>query len=84
MSIAFSKLAIRQMRTGNISDIPKDLIRKSEMYLDRLESVMTDDGRAPELYIAGGHNSNIPLAWAQSLYVVARQSLNWLYEKLEM
>ncbi len=84
LSIAFSKLAIRQMRTGDISDIPKDLIEKSEMYLDRLESVMTDDGRVPELYTAGGRNSNIPLAWAQSLYVVARQSLNWLYEKLEM
>lgn len=64
LSIAFSKLAIRQMRTGDISDIPKDLIEKSEMYLDRLESVMTDDGRVPELYIAGGHNFNIPLAWA--------------------
>lgn len=41
---------------------------------------MTEDGKAPELYTDGKTNWNVPLAWAQSFYIVARQSLNWVYE----
>jgi phosphorylase kinase alpha/beta subunit len=84
LSIAYSKLAYRTIRLGEIFGPPVGFIEKAEYYLGKIENVMTDDGKAPELYSGGGGemNWNVPLAWAQSLYVVARQNLNWVYEKL--
>ncbi|MBE7415421.1 MAG: hypothetical protein HS130_09435 [Deltaproteobacteria bacterium] len=61
-----------------------EYIEKSEHYLRRLESVMTPEGQVPELYTDGRPNYNVPLAWAQSFYVVARQNLNRLHEKLNL
>jgi hypothetical protein len=82
LSIVFSKLAIRTMRVGSIFEAPAGFIEKAEYYLERFENVMTDDGKAPELYRRGKMNRNVPLAWAQSLYVVARQNLNRVYEEM--
>ena len=36
---------------------------------------MTTDGRIPELFTGGQPNHNVPLGWAQSLYIVAKLSL---------
>jgi phosphorylase kinase alpha/beta subunit len=83
LSIVYSKLALRSIRTGNIFGPPAKFVERSEYYLERMEKVMTDDGKAPELYHNGQMNWNVPLAWAQSLYVVARQNLNWVHEELE-
>lgn len=83
LSIVYSKLALRAMKMGSIFGPPSEYIHKAELYLERLEAVMTDDGLVPELYTGEGKNWNVPLAWAQSLYVVARQDLIWVFEKLE-
>lgn len=82
LSIAYSKMAIKALKMGTIFGPPTELIEKAEDYLSRLESVMTDDGKVPELYTGDKHNWNVPLAWAQSFYIVARQSLSRVYEKL--
>ncbi|WKZ33496.1 MAG: glycoside hydrolase family 15 protein [Thermodesulfobacteriota bacterium] len=84
LSIAYSQLAIKALRLGEIFSPPVEYIEKSEHYLRRLESVMTPEGQVPELYTAGRPNYNVPLAWAQSFYVVARQNLNRLHEKLNL
>ncbi|OGP28219.1 MAG: hypothetical protein A2022_08495 [Deltaproteobacteria bacterium GWF2_42_12] len=84
LSIAYSKLAQYSIKGRNIFGKPQEQIEKAEYYLERLESVMTEDGKVPELYCNGETNWNIPLAWAQSFYVVARQNLNWVYEMREL
>jgi phosphorylase kinase alpha/beta subunit len=83
LSIVYSKLALRAIRMGDIFGAPNRFIEKAEYYIERIEKVMTDDGKTPELYSGGKMNWNVPLAWAQSLYVVARQNLNWVYEEME-
>lgn len=82
LSIVYSKMAVKALKMGSIFGPPTGLIEKAERYLDMCESVMTEDGRVPELYTGGKSNWNVPLAWAQSFYIVARQSLNRVYEKL--
>ena len=82
LSIVYSKLALKAVRMGGLLETPEEMVEKSEMYLQMTESVMSDDGRVPELYTAGSPNWNLPLAWAQSFYIVARQSLARVYEKM--
>lgn len=82
LSIVYSNMAVKALKMGSIFHPPAEHIQKAEMYLDRLESVMTEDGMVPELYTGGKPNHNLPLAWAQSFYIVARQNLNRVYEKL--
>ncbi|MBI5562183.1 MAG: hypothetical protein HY894_04930 [Deltaproteobacteria bacterium] len=82
LSIVYSKLALKSLRMGGLLQSPEALVEKSEEYLRRVEAVMTDDGRVPELYTGGEANWNLPLAWAQSFYVVARQSLARAREKM--
>lgn len=83
LSIVYSKMAVKALKMGTIFGPPVELIEKSEDYLMRCESVMTEDGKVPELYTGGEPNWNLPLAWAQSFYIVARQHLNRVYEKLQ-
>jgi phosphorylase kinase alpha/beta subunit len=84
LSIAYSKLAMRCMRKGEILiGTPHELVAKAKDYLDRLEVVMTDDGMVPELYKAGEMNWNVPLAWAQSFYVVASQCITRVHEMMD-
>jgi phosphorylase kinase alpha/beta subunit len=75
LSIVYSKLASRSISVGKLLGSPEEFINKSQEYLDRLEAVMTDDGKVPELYCGEHMNPNVPLAWAQSFYIVARQNL---------
>ncbi|MBI5886914.1 MAG: hypothetical protein HZB85_10095 [Deltaproteobacteria bacterium] len=82
LSIVYSKLALKAVRLGGLLETPERLVEKSEMYLRMTESVMSEDGRVPELYTAGRPNWNLPLAWAQSFYIVARQSLARVHEKM--
>ncbi|MCK5236884.1 MAG: hypothetical protein KAR06_07860 [Deltaproteobacteria bacterium] len=84
LSIVYSKLAMKTFRVGELFlGTSEELIDKSSEYLRRLESTMTEDGRVPELYTNGEMNYNIPLAWAQSLYVVASQSLKRVLEAVD-
>ena len=48
-------------------------LEKAKHYLDKTRAVMTDDQKLPELYYANssGPNENVPLGWAESLFVVA-------------
>ena len=81
LSIVYSKLAYRAIgRMGSAFGKPTELIEKARYYLSRLEDVMSPDGKVPELYSGGRMNWNLPLAWAQSFYVIASQSLERIYE----
>ncbi len=82
LSIVYSQLAIKALKMGAIFGPPLEYIERAEQYLKRLEQVMTSEGLVPELYTAGRPNYNVPLAWAQSFYVVARQNLNRVHEKM--
>lgn len=46
---------------------------KYHFYLNKARNAMNNNGELPELYFGGTskHNENTPLAWAQSLYIVA-------------
>jgi GH15 family glucan-1,4-alpha-glucosidase len=50
---------------------------KAKYYLDKLESVMDQDGNLPELYYSKTDipNENNPLGWSQSLYIVAKEQI---------
>ena len=84
LSIIYSKMAQKIVKTGTDAVInpPCDFIEKSEEYLRMCEAVMTEDGKVPELYTEEKPNHNLPLAWAQSLYVVARQNINSARKRL--
>ncbi|MDH4226607.1 MAG: glycoside hydrolase family 15 protein [Deltaproteobacteria bacterium] len=76
LSIVHSKLAMKAFTLGAVFGTHKEHVEKATWYIDKLEAVMTPDGRVPELYSGGEMNWNCPLAWAQSFYIVARQSLS--------
>jgi len=46
---------------------------KAKMYLEKAKKIVTKDGTIPELYFANDNkfNGNIPLAWAESFFIVA-------------
>jgi phosphorylase kinase alpha/beta subunit len=64
-TMGFPWLAIIYARRGDTE--------KAKMYLEKTEKVLTPDKKLPELYFSNDNkpNENIPLAWAESLYVVA-------------
>ncbi len=47
---------------------------RAREYFRKAESVVTKDGLLPELYYSNSerYNENVPLAWSESLYVVAK------------
>ncbi len=53
----------------------------AEEYLAKAEAVLTPEGKMPELYYSNNDkpNENIPLAWAESLLIVAKIKLNHVY-----
>ncbi len=73
---------VKAIEMGAVFSPLSEYMDKAGMYLNMLEAVMTDDGMVPELYTAGKPNWNVPLAWAQSFYIVARQNLSRACEKL--
>lgn len=83
LSIVYSKMAKKSLKMGAIFAPPTEYIEKSRMYIEKLEATMTDDGKVPELYSGGKPNWNLPLAWAQSFYIVARQNLHRVCEKIK-
>lgn len=64
-TMGFPWLAIIYARRGDME--------KAKMYLEKTEKVFTAEHKLPELYFSNSDkpNENIPLAWAESLYVVA-------------
>ncbi len=58
-------------------------LEKAKYYLEKTEKVLTTDQKLPELYFSNSEkpNENIPLAWAESLYVVALLELEKLEKK---
>jgi phosphorylase kinase alpha/beta subunit len=55
-------------------------IEKAQEYIKRTEDVMLEDGSLPELYFANSnkYNGNTPLGWANSMYILAKESLEEL------
>jgi hypothetical protein len=70
-------VAERILQVGSEVAIPRiaDHAVRAQHHLTHLEEVATPDGRIAELYTAGKANHNLPLGWAQSLYIVAKLSL---------
>ncbi len=66
----FGFLSLGYMNLGNVE--------KAKYYLDRLESIMLEDGSVPELYYSGSdkYNVNTPLGWANSMYILAKERMN--------
>jgi len=81
LSIVYSQMAVKALESGAVFSPLADYIEKAEMYLKKLESVMNDEGMVPELFTAGKPNWNVPLAWAQSFYIVACQNMGRVWEK---
>lgn len=69
----YSFMALALMKIGEFI--------KAKTYIDKVESVMLDDGRLPELYFAGNYkdekgnnyNGNTPLIWSNAMYVQAKE-----------
>ncbi len=53
---------------------------RAEAYLERARQTMTDAGAIPELYFSHTDkpNDNIPLGWAESMYVIALEKVRGL------
>ena len=49
-------------------------MEKAREYIKKAETIVTREGLLPELYFSNSerYNENVPLAWSESLYVVAR------------
>ncbi|MEK6874781.1 MAG: glycoside hydrolase family 15 protein [Nanoarchaeota archaeon] len=64
--MGFAWLAMIYKLCGNVE--------KYKYYLTKTGSMMNQLGELPELYMvrSGMHNENVPLAWAQSLHMVAQ------------
>ncbi len=75
LSIAYAKLMAQSMRVGASQATLERYLERARHHLQHLEEIVTPDGRIPELYTGGQPNHNVPLGWAQSLYVVAKLSL---------
>jgi phosphorylase kinase alpha/beta subunit len=78
LSIAYSKLVAQAARTGAPRATIDRFLERAKMHLSHAEEVATPDGRIAELFTGGKANHNLPLGWAQSLYVVAKLSLRRL------
>lgn len=64
-TFGFPWLAIIYKRRGNLE--------KARHYLEKAKSTRSVDEKIPELYFSNSdaHNENVPLGWAESLFVVA-------------
>ena len=69
-------------RTGAPRATIERFLERAKLHLAHLEEVATSDGRIAELFTGGKANHNLPLGWAQSLYVVAKLSLRRLSAEL--
>ena len=75
LSIAYSKMLAQAMRVGASRATVERYLERASKHLGHLEEVATPDGRIAELFTGGKPNHNLPLGWAQSLYIVAKLSL---------
>ena len=83
LSIAYSKLTLQAARTGAPRVDDRSLRRAGQAApRARSSSVATPDGRIAELFTGGKANHNLPLGWAQSLYIVAKLSLRKLLSEV--
>lgn len=82
LSIAYSKLTLQAARTGAPRSTIDRFVERAKMHLEHAERVATPDGRIAELFTGGKANHNLPLGWAQSLYIVAKLSLRKLLSEV--
>jgi phosphorylase kinase alpha/beta subunit len=82
LSIAYSKMLLQAVRVGASRATLERYAERARQHLSHLESVATPDGRIAELFTGGKPNHNLPLGWAQSVYVVAKLSLRDALAKL--
>lgn len=74
-SFGLSWLAIIYAELGQATE--------ASVYLEKAKATVTADGLIPELYYGGTDtpNENVPLGWAESMYVVACRKVQMLLEK---
>jgi GH15 family glucan-1,4-alpha-glucosidase len=82
LSIAYSKLLLQAVRVGASKQTIDKYLERARTHLEHVEDVATADGRIAELYTGGKTNHNLPLGWAQSLYIVAKLSLRDVQRKV--
>jgi phosphorylase kinase alpha/beta subunit len=75
LSIAYSKMLQQAVRVGASRASIERYLERAKRHLEHLEEIATPDGRIAELFTGGKSNHNLPLGWANSLYVVAKLSL---------
>jgi phosphorylase kinase alpha/beta subunit len=75
LSIVYSKLTAQAIRVGVSRATIDRYLERARRHLEHVEECATPDGRIAELFTGGKPNHNLPLGWAQSLYVVAKLSL---------
>jgi phosphorylase kinase alpha/beta subunit len=65
----FGFLSLGYMQLGNVE--------KAIYYLNKLESVMLEDGSCPELYFSGTdkYNKNTPLGWSNAMHILAYEKV---------
>lgn len=74
LSIAYSKMVAQAVRVGAPAHTLERYLDRARRHLAHVEEVATPDGRIAELYTGGKPNHNLPLGWAQSLYIIAKLS----------
>jgi phosphorylase kinase alpha/beta subunit len=82
LSIAYSKLLQQAVRVGASKQTIDRYLERAREHLEHVERIATPDGRIAELFTGGKSNHNLPLGWAQSLYIVAKLSLKNVEPKL--
>ena len=75
LSICYSKLVVQGLRLGASGATIEHYIQAARRHLSHAEAVATPDGRIAELFTGGKAGHNVPLGWAESLYIVAKISL---------
>jgi phosphorylase kinase alpha/beta subunit len=75
LATAYSKMLLQALRVGASSATIDRYLERARAHMKHLEEITTPDGRIAELFTGGKPNHNLPLGWAQSLYIVGKLSL---------
>lgn len=75
LTTAYSKMLLQALRVGASSATIDRYLERARAHMKHLEEITTPDGRIAELFTGGKPNHNLPLGWAQSLYIVGKLSL---------
>jgi len=82
LAVIYAKAAEDALGRGDGRETIANL-KKAHQYVKRTEKTMVDGHNIPELINDGTPNPNTPLAWAQSMYIIAVQSMENLKAKMD-